>query len=110
MPFLMANKTNPTLIFRFSFSKSAPLGVVYQVNAKDTIDIAVVIEWIYPQVVTNEKGEQFKLIKYTTRRPTNIPSASSYSLDEPYEMVKGNWILNMYTDNKKVCSRTLLLY
>jgi hypothetical protein len=63
--------------------KKANFGVVYQVNAKDTMDIAVVIEWIYPQVVTNEKGEQFKSIKYTTRRPTNIPSASSYSLDEP---------------------------
>jgi hypothetical protein len=79
------------------------------VKAKDTINIDVVIEWIYPEKVTNEKGEKFKSIKYTTRRPTNIPSASSYSLDEPYEMVKGNWEMNMYIENKKVYTKTFVL-
>ena len=88
----------------------ASFGVVYVVNAKDTIDIDVTIEWIYPQEVTNGKGEKFKSIKYTTTRPTNIPSASSYSLDEPYEQVKGNWQLNIYIEKKRVLSRTFILY
>jgi len=88
----------------------ANFGVVYIVNAKDTVDINVTIEWIYPEKVTNDKGEKFKSIKYTTTRPTNIPSASSYSLDAPYEMVKGNWKMNMYIENKRVYSRTFLLY
>ncbi|HVU55244.1 MAG TPA: hypothetical protein VHD83_09325 [Puia sp.] len=42
--------------------------------------------------------------------PTNIPSASSYSLDESYEMVKGNWELNIYIEKKRVLSRTFILY
>jgi hypothetical protein len=88
----------------------ANFGVVYIVKANDTIDIDVVIEWIYPEKVTNEKGETFKSIKYTTRRPTNIPSASSYSLDASYEMVKGNWQMNIYIDKKKVCAKTFVLY
>jgi hypothetical protein len=88
----------------------ANFGVVYIVNAKDTVDIDVVIEWIYPKKIKNEKGETFKSIKYTTKRPTNIPSASSYSLDEPYEMVKGNWTMNIYIENKQVCSKTFVLY
>ncbi|MBA4135625.1 MAG: hypothetical protein C0525_12945 [Flavobacterium sp.] len=88
----------------------ANFGVVYIVNAKDTVDINVVIEWIYPEKITNDKGEKFKSFKYTTRRPTNIPSASSYSLDEPYEMVKGEWKMNIYIENKRVCSRTFVLY
>jgi hypothetical protein len=88
----------------------ANFGVVYVVNAKDTIDIDVTIEWIYPQEITNEKGEKFKSIKYTTKRPTNIPSASSYNLDEPYEMVKGNWQLNIYIEKKRVLSRSFILY
>jgi hypothetical protein len=88
----------------------ANFGVVYIVRAKDTADIDVVIEWIYPGTITNEKGEKFKSIKYTTRRPTNIPSASSYSLDAPYEMVKGQWKLNLYIENKNVYSRTFFLY
>jgi len=90
--------------------QKANFGVVYIVNAKDTVDIDVVIEWIYPEKITNEKGDKFKSIKYTTKRPTNIPSASSYSLDEPYEIVKGNWQLNIYIEKKRVLSRTFILY
>ncbi len=88
----------------------ANFGIIYIVNAKDTADINVVIEWIYPEKITNEKGEKFKSIKYTTVRPTNIPSASSYSLDAPYEMIKGDWKMNIYIENKRVCSRTFVLY
>lgn len=88
----------------------ANFGVVYIVNAKDTVDIDVVIEWIYPEKVTNDKGEKFKSIKYTTKRPTNTPSASSYSLDERYEMGKGDWNMNIYIENKRVYSRTFVLH
>jgi hypothetical protein len=88
----------------------ADFGVVYIVNSRDTVDIDIVIEWIYPQKITNEKGEKFKSIKYTTKRPTNIPSASSYSLDEPYETIKGDWKMNIYIDDKRVCSKTFVLY
>jgi Domain of unknown function (DUF3859) len=88
----------------------ANFGVVYIVDAKDTVEIDVVIEWIYPEKITNDKGEKFKSIKYSTKRPTNIPSASSYSLDESYEMVKGNWKMNIYIENKRVCTRTFFLY
>ena len=88
----------------------AKFGVVYVVNAKDTVDIDVVIEWIFPEKITNDKGDKFKSIKYTTKRPTNITSASSYSLDERYEMVKGAWKMNIYIENKRVCSRTFVLY
>lgn len=91
-------------------AKKANFGVVYMVKANDTVDIDVVVEWIYPEKITNEKGEKFRSIKYTTQRPTNIPSASSYSLDEPYEMVKGRWTLNLYLEKRKVFSRNFLLY
>lgn len=91
-------------------SPKANFGVVYIVQAQDTVEIEVVIEWIYPVKITNAKGEVFKSIKYSTKRPTNIPSASSYSLDEPYEMVKGEWKMNMYIENKQVCSKTFVLY
>jgi hypothetical protein len=85
-------------------------GVVYMVRSKDTVEIDIDIEWIYPEKIKNEKGEKFKSIRYTTKRPTNIPSASSYSLDAPYEMVKGNWKMNIYIENKKLYSRTFYLY
>lgn len=88
----------------------ANFGVVYMVKAIDTVEIDVDIEWIYPEKITNEKGKGFTSIKYTTKRPTNIPSASSYNLDAPYEMVRGNWAMNIYLENKKVYSKTFFLY
>lgn len=90
--------------------KKANFGVVYIVTAKDTVDINIDIEWIFPKKITNDKGEKYKSIKYTTTRPTNIPSASSYSLDEPYELIKGNWEMNIYIENKRVYSKTFVLY
>ncbi|CAD0006396.1 DUF3859 domain-containing protein [Flavobacterium salmonis] len=90
--------------------KKANFGVVYMVTAKDTVDINIDIEWIYPEKITNDKGEKFKSIRYTTKRPTNIPSASSYSLDEPYELIKGNWQMNIFIENKRVYSKTFVLY
>lgn len=88
----------------------ANFGIIYVVKAKDTADINIDIEWVYPEKIKNEKGEKFKSVRFTTKRPTNIPSASSYSLDAEYEMKKGNWTLNIYIEDKKVCSRTFLLY
>jgi hypothetical protein len=88
----------------------ANFGTVYIFEAKDTFDIDVTIEWIYPRKVTNEKGESFKSIKYTTKRPTNIPSASSYSLDSQYEFVEGEWQLNLFIENKKVYTKKFILY
>ncbi|MBE8723686.1 DUF3859 domain-containing protein [Flavobacterium hungaricum] len=90
--------------------KKANFGVVYIVTAKDTADINIDIEWIYPEKMVNNKGEKFKNIKYTTKRPTNIVSASSYSLDEPYELMKGNWVMNIFIENKRVYSKTFVLY
>jgi hypothetical protein len=88
----------------------ANFGVVYIVNAKDSIDIDVDIEWIYPKTIKNEQGEKFKSVRYTTKRPTNTASASSYSLDAPYEMVPGKWTENIYIENKLVLTRTFILY
>jgi hypothetical protein len=103
--FVIINKTDSIKAI-----KKANFGVVYMVTAKDTVDINIDIEWIYPEKMTNDKGEKFKNIKYTTRRPTNIASASSYSLDEPYELIKGNWQMNIFIENKRVYSKTFVLY
>lgn len=85
-------------------------GIIYIVKAKDTTDIEIDIEWIYPAKIVNEQGESFKSIRYPTKRPTNTPSGSSYSLDAPYEMVKGKWTINIYVENKKVGTKSFIVY
>ncbi len=89
---------------------NANFGVQYIVMAKDTVEIEVEIEWLFPKKMTNDEGEKFKSIRYKTRRPTNIESASSYSLDKPFELIKGNWTENFYIENKLVHTRTFILY
>lgn len=88
----------------------ANFGVQYIVTAKDTIEIEVEIEWIFPKKMTNDEGKKFKSIKYKTQRPTNIESASSYSLDKAFELIKGNWTVNIYIENKMVNTKTFVLY
>lgn len=88
----------------------ANFGLVYIVNSKDTVDINVEIEWIYPKRITNDKGEIFKKVRYPTKRPTNTQSASSYTIDEPYELIKGDWQVNIYISKQRVCSKIFILY
>ena len=88
----------------------ANFGVQYIVRSKDTAEIEAEIEWIFPKKMINDEGEKFKSIKYTTKRPTNTESASSYSLDKPFELIKGNWTVNIYTENKIVNTKTFVLY
>jgi hypothetical protein len=53
-------------------------------------------EWIYRKSIQKEKGDKFKSIRYITKGPTNTRFASSYSMDAPYEMVAGPWVVNLY--------------
>jgi len=87
----------------------AKFGIEYMFTAKDTMDIYVDIEWIYPKVLENN-GRKFKSIRYTTKRPTNIPSASSYTIDDNFELVKGNWTEKIYYQDKLVDTRVFILY
>jgi hypothetical protein len=85
-------------------------GFFYVIKTIDTVNLNIDTEWIYPSKITNEKGESYKSIKYTIPKTTNIPSASLYSLDEPYEMVKGKWVVNLYMENKKIGSKSFIVY
>lgn len=85
-------------------------GVEYMIRTADSTGIAVTIEWIYPDKIINGDGKKFKSIKYTTERYTNEPTFSSYSLDEPYEVVKGPWKMSIYAYNKLLYSKTFILY
>jgi Domain of unknown function (DUF3859) len=85
-------------------------GIEYMLKTADSTEIDVTIEWLYPEKITNTEGKKFKTIKYTTQRYTNEPTFSSYSLDEPYELVKGKWKMNIYAYEKLLYSKTFILY
>lgn len=88
----------------------ANFGVLYTIKSKQDIDIDVTFEWIYPEKIKTEDGKKIKSLKFTLSRPTNTEIASSYSLDTPSEMVKGNWTLNIYIKGEMLFTRTFVLY
>lgn len=85
-------------------------GIEYMLKTPDSTDIDVTIEWIYPEKIENNEGKKFKSIKYTTQRYTNEPTLSSYSLDEPYEVVKGTWTMRIYAYSKLLYTKSFVLY
>lgn len=88
----------------------ANFGILYTIKSKQDIDIDVTFEWIYPEKIKTEDGKKIKSLQFTLSRPTNTEIASSYSLDTPSEMVKGNWTLNIYIKEEKLFTRTFVLY
>jgi Domain of unknown function (DUF3859) len=88
----------------------ANFGILYTIKSKEDTDIDVTFEWIYPEKIETEKGKKIKSLKFTLTRPSNYDIASSYSLDTPSEMVKGNWTLNIYIKDELLFTRTFVLY
>ena len=85
-------------------------GSIYVINSKNTMELETEIEWIFPQKIINDKGKSFKTLKYKTVKTTNKFTSSSYGLDEPYELVKGKWILNIFIENKIIYTKTFILF
>ena len=88
----------------------ASFGIMYMLKAIDSVDINVDVEWIFPKKMVDDKGNKYKSIRYTSKKPTNTELGNTYTFDEQYEMIEGKWILNIYYENKKLFSRTFIVY
>lgn len=88
----------------------ASFGISYMLQAEDSVDIDFEIEWLFPKKMIDSKGKKSKSLRYTTKKPTNTHLAHTYTFDEPFEMLEGQWILNIYFEKKKLFSRSFLVY
>ena len=61
--------------------------------------------WIFPEVITDGKGKAFKEARYTTEKPINSKTYSTYTLEKDFEVVKGEWIYQMWYDQEKLYER-----
>ena len=78
-------------------------------DSKDTVTLQ--LEWIFPHEMTDPvKKVSFKSIKYPIDLPVNAANASTYSLDNDFEVVKGAWQLNIYYKDKIIYSKKFELY
>ena len=81
-------------------------GSEYQLTGSAKDSVTLEIEWIYPREVNDTvKHTHYRSIRYPIVMPANAANASSYSLDENFELIRGIWILNIFSDNKKIFTR-----
>lgn len=85
-------------------------GTVYQLKGRSKDSVQLDIEWIYPHEITDpQKNASFKSIKYSLYVPGNATNGSTYSLEEPFEIVTGEWQLNIYGQGELLYSKKFML-
>jgi hypothetical protein len=84
-------------------------GVIFQMNSD--IDQLLEVEqvWIFPSPIRLADGREYKEVRYEISKPTNEPTYSFYELESQYELVKGEWIYQMFYQEKKIFEKKFLL-
>ena len=86
-------------------------GTIYKLTGKDRDTVSLEIEWIYPhEIMDTSKNAKYASIRYPIKLPVNFENSRTYSLDDNFEVVKGLWVLNIYSDNKIIFTRKFDLY
>ena len=85
-------------------------GVEFKVAGKDTPDLAYTQEWIYPTPMKEDDGRKYRSAKINAAMSTNTANTCNYTFNESYELLKGNWKLNIYVENELMYSHTFIVY
>lgn len=81
-------------------------GTEYKLVGVDKEIAVIEIEWVFPQEIIDPiKKTKFSSIRYAIDLPVNAPNASTYSLDNDFEIIKGTWQLNLYYKGKNIYSK-----
>ena len=85
-------------------------GVEYLLESQLNDTISLDIEWIYPNAIIDPiDNKKIKSIKYGIALPTNFKNNSNYILEKEFEVVKGNWQLKIYYNDKVIYNRKFIL-
>ena len=80
-------------------------GVVYIMHATIYKDILVEQVWTFPAPMVDDNGKEFKELRYQILKSTNEETYSTYFLEKEYEVIKGEWIYQMFYDDQKIFER-----
>ena len=106
--------TNQVLIkqtARIPAKIGSDFGINYKLsgNKKDTVQLE--IEWVFPQEMVNPaQNIKYKSIRYPIDLPCDAANGSTYSLDNDFEVIKGDWLLNVYYNNQIIYIKKFKLY
>ena len=95
---------------RIKAEKGIEFGVEYFLKSNQTATIKLEIEWKFPKEVTDpSKNIKSRKIKYAIALPTNFVNNSNYTLENDFEVIKGNWQLIIRHKEKVVYARQFVL-
>lgn len=81
-------------------NEDVQFGIEYILEARPTKLITLTTIWTYPSTMKNNEGKMYEKVEYQIDKYTNQYTYSSYTLEEPYEMLPGKWNLKiLYGDN-----------
>jgi len=85
-------------------------GVEYLLSSKSNEILPLDIEWIFPkEMIDPANNKKIKFIKYRIYLPTNFVNNGNYSLEKEFEIIKGEWVLNIYYEDKVIYNRKFIL-
>jgi hypothetical protein len=85
-------------------------GIEFKITGKDTADIHYTREWIYPVPMKENDGRKYRTTKTTLTMSTRQTENCDYVFDEPYELLKGKWTLNIYIEDQLVYTHIFIAY
>ena len=86
-------------------------GVEYRLSGKPNDSVSVEAEWVFPEALIDpSKKIRTTSIRNTTNLPCNKTIASTYQLNNTFEMMKGKWYFNLYYQDKLIYTREFVLH
>jgi hypothetical protein len=80
-------------------------GMEFILSSKTTGTVNIEKAWIFPHTITDDKGKEFKEIRYTMEKTTNEITYATYTLEKPFEIVKGQWAYQLSYNGKLIYER-----
>jgi len=102
---ILKKKTN-----RIHAEVGVEFGTEYKLTGNTNDTTTIEIEWVFPKKMIDNDKNSFERIRYSIDLPINSGNASTYTLENSYEVIVGDWLLNIYSDNKIIYSKKFSLY
>jgi hypothetical protein len=72
----------------------------FSINEPNLKTIELKQVWVFPKWIKDENGIQFKEVRTSIEKPTNVSTSLAYSMVENHELVKGKWKFKLYYKKK----------
>lgn len=89
--------------------KGVQFGIEYIIESPRSSLIDIKTVWYFPSSIVNNERREFSASEYSIRKLTNKYTYSSYELNQDYEMKEGEWIIELFYEDKKILKKSFFL-